>query len=318
LAELSRKVQEALEEGRILLLGTQVLLGFEFRAFFQPGFRELPEWAQRLKLVGLCVMLAAFALIVLPAAFHRLVEGGEDTRRQHRFTTRAVGLALLPLGAGLGLDVLVAVQDVLGARGAVVFGAAAFGTALAVWVGWTALARRRARGTRHADDGEEDEMAPSSLQNKIRHVLTEARMMLPGVQALLGFELAATLTEGFKELPRPAQLVHVAAIGGTVVAIVLLIAPAAYHRIVLEGEETEGFHRVATRLLVASLAPIAAALGAQLGVVTYVLTRAPRTAIATGLGATLLLLAAWYGLTLALRARRRSPAPGLRRAEARG
>jgi hypothetical protein len=143
-------------------------------------------------------------------------------------------------------------------------------------------------------------------------------MMLPGVQALLGFELAATLTEGFKELPRPAQLVHVAAIGGTVVAIVLLIAPAAYHRIVLEGEETEGFHRVATRLLVASLAPIAAALGAQLGVVTYVLTRAPRTAIATGLGATLLLLAAWYGLTLALRARRRSPAPGLRRAEARG
>ncbi|BDG06637.1 DUF6328 family protein [Anaeromyxobacter oryzae] len=161
-------------------------------------------------------------------------------------------------------------------------------------------------------------MAPPSLQNKIHHVLTEARMMLPGAQALLGFALAAVLTERFGELPRQAQLVHLAAIVVTCAAIVLLIAPAAYHRIVEGGEETERFHRVATRLLVASLTPLALALAAQLGVVTYVLTRAATPAIAAGVAAAVVLHGVWFGVTFALRARRRrSEPPRFRRAAAR-
>lgn len=316
MADLSQKVQDALDEGRILLLGTQVLLGFEFRAFFERGFRDLPDWARPLKLVALCAMLAAFGLVVLPAAFHRVCEAGEDTRRQHRFTTRAVGLALAPFVIGLALDVVIAAQGVLGAAGGVAFGAAVGAVALAAWYGWTALARRGARAVRERASGEDDEMPEPSLSNKIRHLLTEARMMLPGAQALLGFELAATLAEGFRALPRAAQLVHLGAIALTVLAIVLLIAPAAYHRIVLGGEETERFHRIATRLLIASLGPMAAALGAQLGVVTFVLTGSRDLALGAGFGATAVLCGAWYGVTLALRLARRPAARPLHRAEA--
>jgi Na+/proline symporter len=39
----------------------------------------------------------------------------------------------------------------------------------------------------------------------------------------------------------------------TTVSIVLLIAPAAYHRLAEHGEDTEHFHRVASRLLLAAL-----------------------------------------------------------------
>jgi len=39
--KLDRKVKMALDETRLLVLGIQVLLGFQFQAFFQTGF---PRW----------------------------------------------------------------------------------------------------------------------------------------------------------------------------------------------------------------------------------------------------------------------------------
>ncbi|WP_242393882.1 DUF6328 family protein [Anaeromyxobacter oryzisoli] len=303
MASLSQKVQQALDEGRILVLGTQVLLGFEYRAFVERRFDDLPRWAQALKLLALCTMLCAFALIVLPAAFHRLVEGGSDSARLLRLTTRAVGLALLPLGVGLGLDLAVAAQPVLGAGGGLGFGAASAALALGCWYGWTGLARRQ-RGGRAGREEEDEEMAPTPLQTRISHTLTEARMLLPGAQALLGFQLAAVLADGFDRLPRAAQRVHLGAVALTVVTIVLLIAPAAYHRIVERGEETERVHRVASGLVVAALVPLALALSAQLGVVAYAFGRDARLAIALGVGAAAVLQGIWFGAPLALRARR--------------
>jgi hypothetical protein len=37
-----RKFKTALDEMRLLILGAQILFGFEFEAVFQEGFRELP------------------------------------------------------------------------------------------------------------------------------------------------------------------------------------------------------------------------------------------------------------------------------------
>jgi hypothetical protein len=310
-AELSRKIQDALDEGRILILGTQVLLGFELRSFLEPGFEELPEWARSLKLVALCVMTSTFALLVLPGAAHRISERGEDTGRLHRLTTATLDVALLPLGLGLSLDVLVALAPVLGGAGAVGAGVAASALALGCWYGWTTAARGRVGPRRRA---REDEMAPPNLDDKIRHVLTEARMLLPGVQALLGFQLAATLLRRFAELPREAQLLHAGTIGLTVLSMVLLVAPAAYHRIVEDGENTERFHRVASRLLVAALPPLGLAISAELGIATYVVTGERGGAIAAGTLAAVGIHATWFGVTLALRSRR---SPRLRRAAAR-
>ena len=40
------------------------------------------------------------------------------------------------------------------------------------------------------------------LTNKIKHVLTECRVVLPGAQALLGFQFICVLTESFDRLRR--------------------------------------------------------------------------------------------------------------------
>jgi hypothetical protein len=39
----------------------------------------------------------------------------------------------------------------------------------------------------------------TSLKSKIEQMLTEARVIIPGGQALLGFQLIATLTKAFNE-----------------------------------------------------------------------------------------------------------------------
>jgi hypothetical protein len=295
-AKLANRVQNALDEGRILVIGMQILLGFQYRAFFEPGFERLPAWAQATKLTGLCVMLVSLALVILPGPFHRLVEGGEDTERVHRVASLTASLALGPFAAALGMDVLAAMARVEDAalRATLAVGGATTGVALAFWYAFPMICHRRR--------AQEDDVQRSDLDKKIRHVLTEARMVLPGVQAMLGFQLAVTLMDAFDELPRAWQLVHAGAMLVTALAVVLLMAPAAYHRIAEEGDETERFHRVASRFVVAALIPLAVSMGAELAVVTYRLTRSAGVAVALGAAAVAALLAAWLGFPLAVRA----------------
>ena len=47
------------------------------------------------------------------------------------------------------------------------------------------------------------ETAP--LHSRIEQMLTEARVILPGAQALLGFQLAIVLTDTFEKLPNRAE-----------------------------------------------------------------------------------------------------------------
>jgi hypothetical protein len=48
--ELSKKVKTALDETRMLILGAQILLGFEFRAAISDGFDQMPSHARHLDL----------------------------------------------------------------------------------------------------------------------------------------------------------------------------------------------------------------------------------------------------------------------------
>src|ERR687886_3022145 len=96
MAKLKDKVKTTLDEGRILVIGSQVLLGLQFRSVMEKGFEKLPEYAKYMKLGGLGLMLLAITLLMWPGAYHQIVEGGEDTERLHRFATAVMGVALLP------------------------------------------------------------------------------------------------------------------------------------------------------------------------------------------------------------------------------
>ncbi len=117
------------------------------------------------------------------------------------------------------------------------------------------------------------------LDEKIEHLLTEARVALPGAQALLGFQFAIFLADRFDRLPSSLKSLHLASLSFILIATILLMTPAAYHRIMEEGENTERFHRFAGRMLLASLATLALRITGDFFVVVRYVTDSLRFAL---------------------------------------
>src|SRR5215207_2912786 len=313
MAKIKDKVENALNEARMLVLGAQVLVGFQFRSVFEPGFDKLPLPSQLLKMAGLGLMLVAVALIISPAAYHRLVERGEDTHEIHRYTSKLMKWALLPFSLGLGIDFYVATEKIFNWKAGVAAGL--FGALLAAsfWYVLEFYMRRERRGEIEAakgrsemsegkSEGQPDEK--QKLADKIKHVLTECRVVLPGSQALLGFQFISVLTESFERLPPLSKYIHLASLGLNAVAIVLLITPAAYHRLVEEGEETEHFHRFASKILIAALVPLALALAGDVYVVVQKVSDSQLVSVVSALVVLAVFWELWFGLTLYRRTQR--------------
>src|SRR2546423_10442779 len=93
-----------------------------------------------------------------------------------------------------------------------------------------------------------------------REAIEEARMVLPGIQALFGFQLMAVFSQRFNELDHGEQVLHFVAVLLIAVSIGLIMTPAAYHRQVEPGSVSGFFVRLASRLVVIAMLPLAIAL----------------------------------------------------------
>ena len=147
---------------------------------------------------------------------------------------------------------------------------------------------------------------PTPLSTKVDQLLTEARVIIPGAQALLGFQFAVTFTRAFEQLPALAKLAHVGALFCVAIAVILLMAPAALHRLSFGGEDAAEFVKIGYTFVVAAPAPLA--LGIALD--TFV---ASRRALDSDQGAVLLasitlmvLFGLWYVYPLLRRQRDRA------------
>lgn len=312
MAKIEDKVKSALDEARMLVIGAQVLVGLQFRSFFEKGFDSLPLPSQALKLAGLGLMLVAIGLLISPAAYHRLVERGEDTEEIHRYTSKLMKFALLPFALGLGIDLYVATQKIVGWKSGAAAGVLGVLVAVFFWylleeywrrerAGEIAEARKESEMEEGKDEGQD---AQKKLSNKIKHVLTECRVVLPGAQTLLGFQFIAILTESFDKLPSLSKYVHLLSIGLSALTIVLLMTPAAYHRIVERGEETEHFHRFASKMVVAALVPLALGLAGDVYVVVQKVTESQLVSVVSALVILAVFWELWFGLTLYRRTQR--------------
>jgi hypothetical protein len=102
------------------------------------------------------------------------------------------------------------------------------------------------------------------LEKTVDHLEEEARMVLPGIQALFGFQLIAVFNNRFEDLSDGAQLLHFIALLCTAVAILLVLTPAAYHRQAERDSVSRYFVNMGSRLLTLSLFPLA--LGTSLDI----------------------------------------------------
>jgi hypothetical protein len=135
------------------------------------------------------------------------------------------------------------------------------------------------------------------LETAASHIIEECRMVLPGIQALFGFQLIAVFNEGFGEkLSHIEQLVHLVALVLTVLATVLVMTPAALQRQTEPREVSERFVWLASNLVLAAMYPLAVAVALDVYVVAGVVTKSDTTGAVIAVAVLAVFAALWLFL----------------------
>ena len=159
-------------------------------------------------------------------------------------------------------------------------------------------------GARECERKMPDEAAErESLKDEMRNILEEARMVIPGIQALFGFQTMAVFNQRFEELPHSAVTVYLLGLGLIALSIALLMTPAAYHRIAERGQVSRKMIVLASRLITAGLVPVMFGIALDIYVVCMAAVQDGRLGIAGALAALCVFTLLWFAYPLACRRR---------------
>jgi hypothetical protein len=132
------------------------------------------------------------------------------------------------------------------------------------------MADRKSIGMRSGSITTDKEELP--LAKAAERMLEECRMVLPGIQALFGFQLIAVFNNGFQEqLDHEGRVFHLVALLLVAIAAGLTMAPAAYHRIVMPRAISPWLLRLSTRFLVWSMLPLALGICMDIHLIAYII-----------------------------------------------
>lgn len=124
-----------------------------------------------------------------------------------------------------------------------------------------------------ATEAAASERVPESLETQVRHIIEEARMVLPGIQALFGFQLIAVYNNRFASaLSESAQRWHLASLLLVALSIALIMAPAAYHRQAERNFITAYFAIYASHLVTVAMIPLLLAICMDVAIVSMLIT----------------------------------------------
>lgn len=122
-------------------------------------------------------------------------------------------------------------------------------------------------------------------------------MVLPGVQALFGFQFVAVFSEAFGTRLSPReQTLHLIALLCVAAAAALVMSPAALHRRTERRVISEAFIALSSRLLSWSMAPLAIGTALDVYLVARLITRQPVQALAFAVGVLLTFILLWFFL----------------------
>jgi hypothetical protein len=143
-----------------------------------------------------------------------------------------------------------------------------------------------------------------SLNDAASHLLEECRTVVPGMQALFGFQLIAVFNAAFREqVTSLERTLHLTAIVLVTIAIALVMAPAALHRQTEPMAVSRRFMAISSRLLMASMAPLAIGICLDVYVVARLIIGA--RGVAAVIAVALLAVFVGFWLLLPRMARRR-------------
>ena len=114
----------------------------------------------------------------------------------------------------------------------------------------------------HEDDQSERQMS---------ELMTEVRIVMPGVQVLFAFLLTVPFQSSFDEVTDTERVLYVLTLMSSAVASACLIACAALHRVLFGHRERDFIIRTGNRLALAGLVGLASAMSCAIGlVISYI------------------------------------------------
>jgi hypothetical protein len=150
-----------------------------------------------------------------------------------------------------------------------------------------------AGGDSHGPADDRSERLP--LKDAVQFALDEARMILPGIQALFGFQLIAVFNERFESgLDMWQRSVHLVALVLVAAACALVMAPAAYHRQAEQGHVSRDMRRRASFFIGAGLVPLMLGICLDVYVVAELVTDHPGWSAAIGFVCFAMFAGLWF------------------------
>lgn len=146
--------------------------------------------------------------------------------------------------------------------------------------------------------GPDEETIHERDSRRLRELLEETRVAMPGVQVLFAFLLAVPFQERFRDLSRLERDAYLVALLSAAAATALFIAPSAFHRLRFRRRDKAFLVVLGNRMVIAGIAMLLVAMNAAIFVVcSFILDgRTPAIVTATSTGVFVLL---WFVLGLA-------------------
>lgn len=144
------------------------------------------------------------------------------------------------------------------------------------------------------------------LKGIMRNILEESRMVLPGIQALFGFQLIAVFNDNFDALDSLDKDVHLIALLLSILAIGCLMAPASYHRLVERDSVSDHLVKFSSKLLCIGLIPLVMSLSLDAYVVCKAITDSTNHGVVAGLFSFTFLGLLWYAVPQMERRKRKA------------
>ena len=135
------------------------------------------------------------------------------------------------------------------------------------------------------------------IDSEMRNIIEEARVILPGVQALFGFQTIAVFNDRFDDLATFAKLSHIMALVMVILSVAMVMTPAVYYRS-CGGYATHAMVALSSRMIRGALCPLGVGLALDMFTVIYLATTGMPANLAVSIGAAigtlLVLLGLWY------------------------
>jgi hypothetical protein len=134
---------------------------------------------------------------------------------------------------------------------------------------------------------------PKKNDEEMRNIIEEARVILPGLQAVFGFQTAAVFSARFTNLEDYAAICHLIGLALIVIAMAMLMTPAVYYR-AQHGDATLRMVRISRKTIRGALIPMSLGFSLDMLTVMSLATGALAISIGAAVGTLATFMGLWY------------------------